>query len=166
MKIAVCGSGSGNEKYMVEKSKELGKEIVKAGNVLLTGGCSGYPYSAVRGAILENGKVICYSPGRDKSEHTSEYGFPFEQNAEYIFTGKGIPGRNLDMVENADGVVILDGKIGTLNEFTIAFALGKKIGVLKSGRLFTLIPNIVEICGNREIIYEDNIKEMVRKLMS
>ncbi len=169
MKIAVCGSGIGESKAISEKAKAIGKEIAGSNNVLLTGGCAGYPYSALRGAILENGKVISYSPANNKEEHINKYNFPFEESAEYIFTGKGIPGRNLDLIQNADAVIIIGGQIGTLNEFTIAFNAKKKIGILQgSGKLEQVIPTIAEICDktgeSRNIVYESDVKELIKKI--
>jgi len=170
MKIAICGSGLGENKEILKKAKEIGKEIAKSNNILLTGGGTGYPYSSVRGAILENGKVICYSPANNKEDHINKYNFPFEESAEYIFTGKGIPGRNLDLIQNADAIILIGGKIGTLNEFTIAFVYNKKIGILKgSGKLQEIIPAIAEVCDkrgeSRNIIYESNVKELVKKII-
>lgn len=170
MKIAVCGSGLGENKDILEKAKEIGKEIAKTSNILLTGGCGGYPYSAVRGAVLENGAVVGYSPAKDKDEHVSSYGFPFEEDVEYVFTGKGIPGRNIPLVDDADSVIILDGQIGTLNEFTLAFNAGKKIGVLEVGKLYSVIPKIISICDkngeSKNIKYSGDSKELVKLLLS
>ncbi len=171
MKIALCGSGSEKNKEILEKAKEIGREIAKSNNILLTGGCKGNPYAALRGAILENGKVICYSPASNKEEHISKYNFPIEENAEYIFTGKGIPGRNLPLIQNADAVIIIGGQIGTLNEFTIAFNENKKIGVLQgSGPLTELLPKIAEVCDkngeSKNIIYNNNPKELIKRMVS
>jgi len=170
MKIAVCGSGFGNNKEILDKAKEIGREIAKSGNTLLTGGGLGYPYSAIRGAILECGKVVCYSPAKDKEEHINRYGFPFEESAEYIFTNMGIPGRNLPLVENADAVIIVGGQIGTLNEFTIAFAKDKKIGILEnSGELIKMIPDIVRVCDKRgeskNMFYSSDPAKLVKALL-
>ena len=167
MKVAICGSGVGGNKDISEKAKELGKAIADNKGVLLTGGCDGYPYSAVRGALLADGKVICYSPASSKEEHVSKYGFPFEEEVDYVFTGKGIPGRNLDLVSNSDAVVFLDGRIGTLNEFTIAFVLGKKIGVLDSGELIGIVKEVAGLCDkSREVVYEKDVVKLVKKLMN
>ncbi len=170
MKIAVCGSGFAEDKKILEKAKEIGREIAKSKNILLTGGGTGYPYAALRGAIIENGKIICYSPASNKEEHINKYGFPFEESVEYIFTNMGIPGRNLPLVKNADAIIIIGGQIGTLNEFTIAFAYNKKIGILEnSGKLIELIPAIASICDKRgeskNIIYEGNVKELIKKIL-
>jgi len=169
MKLAVCGSGSGESKRILDISKEIGEEIAKSRNILLTGGGTGYPYASVRGAILENGKVICYSPAKDKEEHIAKYNFPFEESAEYIFTNMGIPGRNLPLVQDADAIILIGGQIGTLNEFTIAFALNKKIGILQgSGKITELIPTIAEVCNkmgeSKNVVYGNNPQELIEQL--
>lgn len=168
MKIAVCGSGFGEDKKILEKAKEIGREIAKSGNILLTGGGTGYPYAALRGAILQNGKVICYSPAKNKEEHINKYNFPFEESVEYVFTNMGIPGRNLPLIQNAGAIIIIGGQIGTLNEFTIAFAYNKKMGILEnSGKLIELIPKISAVCDkkgeSKNIIYNSDVKELVRR---
>ena len=159
MKIAISGSGSGKDHSIVAKAKELGREIAKNKHTLLTGGCHGYPYAALRGALVEGGKIIVYSPGKDQEEHITRYGFPIDEGVEYIYTGLGIPERNIPLVKAADAIIFLDGKIGTLNEFCIAFHEQKKIGVLKAGKLQELIPKIAEICDKRG---EKNPRQSIR----
>jgi uncharacterized protein (TIGR00725 family) len=169
MKIAVSGSGKGKDTSLIEKAKILGREIAKHKHILLTGGCNGYPYAALRGALLEGGKVIAYSPANNKEEHIQKYRFPVDADVEYIFTGLGIPERNLPLVKAAHIIIILDGKIGTLNEFTIAFHENKKIGILKSGKLPEIIPKIADICdktGEKEkIVYETDPKKLLHLLL-
>jgi len=168
MKITVSGSGTGENQSILEKAKEIGREIAKHGHVLLSGGCRGYPYAAVRGALLENGKVIVYSPAKNEEEHKLEYDFPTDSGVEYIYTGLGIPERNIPLVKDGDAVIFINGQVGTLNEFAIAFKEGKIMGVLKnSGGVCELIPQLAEVCdknGEKEkIIYFDNIKEFLKR---
>ena len=67
------------------------------------------------------------------------------------------------MIRNSDAVIFINGEIGTLNEFTLAFRLNKKIFVLKnSGGISDLISKINEICGEKEIIYFENERELVK----
>ena len=73
MKIAVCGSGVDNDPSLIDKARIIGREIAKSGNILITGGCWGYPYAAVKGALSENGKVISYSPAKGETEHKEKY---------------------------------------------------------------------------------------------
>ncbi|MFH1642867.1 MAG: hypothetical protein ABIC04_08280 [Nanoarchaeota archaeon] len=164
MKVAVCGSGTCNDISLLNEIKLIGREIAVKGAVLLTGGCRGYPYAALRGALLENGKVVVYSPAKNETEHIEKYNFPIDSGVVYIYTGLGIPERNLELVKNADIVVIVDGRIGTLNEFTIAFHLQKRIFVLKKPiGILQLIPKIAELCNKnnekKNISYfENNMK--------
>ncbi|HLC95725.1 MAG TPA: hypothetical protein VJH97_00175 [Candidatus Nanoarchaeia archaeon] len=147
MKIVVCGSGTGSAPEILEAAKSLGKEIAQHHYTLLTGGCKGYPYAAARGALLAHGHVVAYSPAKDEEEHSSKYGFPLDEGVEFIFTGLGIPDRNLPLINAADVVVILDGQIGTLNEFTIAFHKKKRIAIYEKGKLAPHLNALIEICN-------------------
>jgi hypothetical protein len=169
MKIAVCGSGTVFDESIAQKAREIGKEIVMNNHILLTGACHGYPNEAAKEAFNNNGTVIGYSPAKDKTEHIKDYSFPTDNFKEIIYTGKGIPDRNLDLVRAADAIILIDGKVGTLNEFTIAFHLNKKIGVLiSSGGISDKIKEIAEIIDkNKEknnIIYEKDAKTLIKKI--
>ena len=48
-----------------------------------------------------------------------------------MYTGSGYSGRNLQLTRTSDAVIVGCGRIGTLNEFTIAFEDNKPIGVLE-----------------------------------
>lgn len=170
MKIAVCGSGKGNDKKLLEQAKQIGKEIAKNKAVIYTGGCWGYPYAAAKAAFQLKGKTVAVSPAKDLEEHKSRYNFPSDIFSEYIFTGLGIPERNYILTKKVDAVIIIDGRIGTLNEFTVAFHEGKIIGVLKGSKGITdLIPKIAEVCnkiGEKEkIIYGEYPKKLVRNII-
>jgi len=166
MKIAISGSGNGTNPEILNKSKELGKLIAKNNHILLYGGCKGYPYSVARGALLENGKVIAYSPAKDEQEHIERYSFSIDHGIEYVYTKLGIPERNIPLIKNADIVIILDGQIGTLNEFCIAFHENKEIRILKLGDLPEILPKITKICNKKSrqpnIIYSDDPKHLIK----
>ena len=78
MKIAICGSSSITNEEIAKKAFEIGKEIAKSNILLLTGAGKGYPYEAVKGAASINGKVLGFSPAKNKEEHISRYSFPTE----------------------------------------------------------------------------------------
>ena len=171
MKIAVCGSGKGEDKRLLEKIRKIGEELAKHKSVLYTGGCWGYPYEAAKACFNENGKTIAVSPAKDLEAHKSLYNFPSDVFSEFIFTGLGIPERNYILVKNVDAVIILGGQIGTLNEFTVAFHDGKIIGVLQGSQGVTeLIPNIAEVCDKRgekeNIVYESDPKILVKEIIT
>ena len=171
MKIAVCGQSLAplnNETF--KKSYEIGKEIAARKHILRFGGCWGYPYEAAKGAFENKGKVIAISPAKNKNEHISKYKFPINNFTEINYTGLGIPGRNLTLVNDSDAVIIISGQIGTLNEFTTAFYLKKPIGVLKgSSGITNIIKKIAEICDKNDekdkIVYEKEPKKLVDKLI-
>ena len=172
MKIAVCGASLPPfDKETLKKAYEIGKEIAVNNHVLRVGGCWGYPYEAAKGAFQSKGKVIVVSPAENKEGHISKYNFPIDNFTEIDYTGLGVPGRNLPLVINSDAVVIISGKIGTLNEFTLAFHLKKPIGVLeRSGGITNsgIIEKIAEICnkvGEKDkVIYGKEPKMLVNKL--
>ncbi len=140
MKIAVYGSARGNiSEDAREKARRVGRAIAENNAVLVTGGCPGLPYEAVLGANEAHGKCIAFSPAVNLKSH-KQTGFPFEGFSEFVF----VPGnykhadndlicrkyRNVASVSYADAAIIIGGRIGTMNEFTIAYDLGKSIGVL------------------------------------
>ena len=88
MKISVYGSATGDLKDDVqEKAKELGREIVRRGHVLITGGTTGLPYQAVLGAAELKGKCIAFSPAVDLEAHKN-HGYPANGFTEFIFIPK------------------------------------------------------------------------------
>ena len=56
----------------------LGEAIAEQGAVLITGGCPGLPYEAVRGAKAKGGLVVGISPGLSIEEHRGKYRSPVE----------------------------------------------------------------------------------------
>jgi len=170
MKIAVIGNKDGCDKAVLAKARMTGKAIAAADALLMSGGCSGYPYEATLGAKESNGKTLAISPAKDEKEHVQRYGFPVEGFSEIRFTGLGIPRRNYPLVDEADAVIMIGGKTGTLNEFTLAFHSHKVIGVLKgSGEITGLIDKIAEICDRKErkesIVYDAEPEQLVKKVI-
>jgi uncharacterized protein (TIGR00725 family) len=70
-----------------------------------------------------------------------------------IYTGMGFMERDIINIRSADGVIIVGGGIGTLNEFTIAYDEGRPIGILtNSGGISNSIPHIVEELCHRKML--------------
>jgi len=169
MKIAVIGSGKGTKPDIEERAKEVGREIARNKCILVSGGCRGYPYAAVKGAKSEKGKTIAISPAENEEEHINSYNFPTDQT-EIIYTGLGIPGRNKEVVLNSDAVVMIGGEVGTLNEFTFVLYEEKPLGVLKgSGGVTDIVHLIVERCNRKvkkeKIVYSESPEELVKGLI-
>lgn len=170
MRVAVIGANYHCREEILKKSFEIGREIAKREWELLVGGCRGYPHEAAKGAFSEGGRVLAYSPGANEEEHVGKYRFPLDGFTTICYTGLGIPRRNYPLVSEADAVVMIGGQIGSLNEFTIAFHLQKRIGVLVgSGGVVELIEEISRICDkkgeSRNIVYGDDPKELLDRIL-
>ncbi len=169
-KIAVSGAAETGHcaPGALEKAKELGREIARHKAVLVNGATTGFPYWAAIGAKEEGGFTIGLSPAATEKEHIEKYDLPVDYMDMIVYTGFDYSGRNLFMTRAADAVVVGCGRIGTLNEFTIAFEDQKPIGVLiETGGTADLIEEIVQKSrrGAGKIIYNSNPKELVEKLI-
>lgn len=169
MRIGVYGSAAGVIESVIPKAREIGRQIALHKHILVTGACTGLPYEAVKGAREIKGSSIGYSPAKSPEEHEKDCKFPVDAADEIIFTGLGKKGRNVVSVESCDACIFISGRIGTLNEFTIAYDSGKIIGVLtETGGAADLIKSIIE-CLQKEtksrIIYESDPKILIQKII-
>ncbi|MBI4137863.1 MAG: LOG family protein [Candidatus Sungbacteria bacterium] len=134
LKYKFCISGAAETGHCapdaLEKTKELGREIIRRGAVLVTGATTGAPYWAAIGAKEVNGFVIGVSPASSEIEHVKKYELPLDYHDIIIYTGFGYSGRNLLLTRSSDAIFVSCGRMGTLNEFTIAFEDEKVIGIL------------------------------------
>ena len=72
------------------------------------------------------------------------------------------------LTRSADAVITICGRIGTLNEFTIAFEDNKPIGVLEgTGGFADEIKHIIELGhrGKGKIVYDSDPKRLIEKLI-
>jgi len=161
---AVTGTCSPDAEKM---TKEIGREVVRQNGVLVTGATIGAPLWAATGCKEEDGFSIGISPASSELEHVKKYKLPTREFDIIIYTGFGYSGRNLLLIRSSDAVVTVCGRIGTLNEFTIAFEDHKPIGVLiGSGGIAEEIEEIVRECGrpNPKIVYDEDPKKLIEKL--
>jgi uncharacterized protein (TIGR00725 family) len=120
-KVAVLGSASSSEASPEgRKSFTIGWEVAARGGVILTGACPGFPQAAAQGAKSGGGFTVGISPAMNLEVHRLGYSYP-ESSDVILFTGMGTKGRNVILVRSADACVFVGGRIGTLNEFTIAY---------------------------------------------
>jgi len=156
---------------VLEKSKEVGREIVRQGGILITGATTGAPFAAAEGAKEEGGISIGISPAATYAEHIRSYRLPVDNFDFIIYTGFNYSGRNLILTKAADAVIIICGGFGTLNEFTIALEDEKPIGVLMgtggaTGEIQRLLENIKDPHrhGSGKVIFSNDPKELIAKL--
>lgn len=164
-------SGAADVKHCCPKikelSKEVGREIIRQGGVILSGATTGAPYFATQGAKEEKGLSIGFSPANSEKEHVKVYHLPTDNMDLIIYTGFDYVGRNLILTKAADGVVVLCGRTGTLNEFTIAFESRTPIAVLKgSGGTADLIDEVLKrgYRPKKKIVSDTKPKALIQKL--
>lgn len=170
-KYKICISGAAEtghcSKDALEKAKELGRQVVSQGAILTTGATTGFPYWAAIGAKEAGGISIGLSPAATEKEHIEKYELPVDYMDMIVYTGFGYPGRNLMLTRASDAVLIGCGRMGTLNEFSIAFEDRKPIGVLtETGGMADMIQEIIERShrsGN--VIYDPDPKKLVERII-
>ncbi len=172
LKYKICVSGAARTDFCapdaMDKTKELGREIVRQNGIVLTGATTGAPYWAVIGAKEEGGISVGFSPAASEAAHVKTYHLPIDYYDMIVYTGFEYAGRNLILTRAADAVIIVCGRLGTLNEFTIAFEDKKPIGILTgTGGMADEIKDIVAK-GNRgpgKIVYDDDPKKLLERLI-
>jgi len=171
-KYKICVSGAAETSHCgagaLEKAEELGKEIIRQGAVLVTGATTGFPFWATKGAKEEGGFCIGLSPAGSEEEHIEKYKLPTEYLDVIIYTGFDYSGRNLLLTRASDAVIVGCGRIGTVNEFTIAFEDYKPVGVLQGDwATDEVIEHIVKE-GHRpndKLVYDSDPKIIVKKVL-
>lgn len=153
----------------LDKAKDLGREIIRQGGILITGATTGFPLWASMGAKDERGVSIGLSPAASEREHLETYRLPIDYMDLIIYTGFGFPGRDLLFTRSCDAIFIGCGRIGTIHEFTIAFEDGKPIGVLEGP--WTMADQIRDMVqkGNRpadKVIYDSDPKRLVERVIA
>lgn len=176
LKYKICVSGAaetshfGNEVF--ELGENIGKEIVRHNCALLTGATTGFPYWAAKGAKSENGIVIGFSPAATERDHLHLFNLPLDYHDVIIYTGFHYSGRNLILTRASDAVIVGCGRIGTINEFTIAFEDNKPIGVLEGAwETDEVLRDIVDKSYRAEerkgkIVFDSDPKKLLTKLMA
>lgn len=170
LKIAVSGAAQLTvcTRGAAKMAEQVGEEIVKQGCILVTGATTGIPYYSAKGAKKAGGISIGFSPAVSEVSHVKAYKLPTDAFDVMVYTGFDYAGRNLLMTRAADGVIVICGRMGTLNEFTIAFEDQKPIGVLEgSGGTADKIRELTAgpFRGQKKIVYEQDPKKLVAGLI-
>ena len=132
MKKTIGFIGSAEREMEPEQAKlarELGRIAAQKGFVLYSGACTGYPLEAIKGAKEAGGMTIGIAPAGNFDEHTNKWNYPTKEFDSIVFTGMG-RARNFLIIRASDALIVLGGRVGTLNEVSFAYDEGKVIGVL------------------------------------
>lgn len=171
-KYQICVSGAAKGQS-VEQGEQLamaaGAAIAKAGHSLMTGATTGLPNQAAIGYKKAGGHMsLGLSPAATKVEHVMKYHLPTEAYDAILYTGMHYGGRDALLVNSADAVVSIGGRLGTLHEFTIAAETHTPIGVLTgAGGIGEQIQKLMELLPNANpdyVIFEADPDKLLGKL--
>ncbi len=173
LKHKICISGSAVTDTAapgtVEKAQELGRLIAERGMILVTGATTGIPYWAAKGAKEAGGLVIGLSPAASKAAHVKSYHLPVDYHDVIVYTGFEYSGRNLLLTRSADAVITISGRVGTLNEFTIAFEDEKPQGILtETGGMSDMLKEILERShrGMGKTVFDPDPESLLDKVVA
>jgi len=166
--VGVFGSAAGEvDKDTTVMARTVGSLLAEKDCITLTGGCPGYPYEAVLGAKEAGGFTVGISPATSREEHVKHYKFPTEGFDFLVYAGSGKKGRNVVSLYTADAAIAIAGRIGTLNELTIAYDEHRPIGILDVPGLAKEFKRLAEGCGKSgaPIILRSDPRELVNGLL-
>jgi len=170
--VKICVSGAAETGFCgldaFEKGKEVGREIARQGGIITTGATTGFPLYSAMGAKDECGFSIGFSPASSEREHIETYKLPLDYMDVVVYTGFGYSGRDLLLVRSSDAIVIGCGRIGTLNEFAVAFEDHRPIGILEgTWETDEILQHIIRSAHrpNPYIIYDSDPKALVEQLI-
>lgn len=181
MKIGIYGSAAG-EMNEVSKSKSaiIGKLIAENKGIVVTGACNGIPQKAVIAAHKNGGNCIGFSPAINLEMH-KESGYPIEGFTKLIFIPEDYEYknkplickkyRNVSSVAYVDTAIFISGRIGSMNEFTNAYDMGKTIGILEGtgGITKRAIQILIEDANKKteaQVIFETHPEKLIQKIIN
>jgi uncharacterized protein (TIGR00725 family) len=172
LKPKLCISGAAETGHCgvdaLDKAKELGREVALQGAILVSGATTGFPLWTAMGTKEAGGTSIGLSPASTEAEHVEVYGLPLDYMDLIIYTGFGYSGRNLMLTRSSDAVLIGCGRVGTINEFTVAFEDGKPIGILEGEWETDEVVRTILEKGYRahdHVIFDVDPKRLVEKVI-
>ena len=173
LRAKLCVSGAAETGHCglqaFDRAKEMGREIARRGAILVTGATTGFPLWAAMGLKEEGGVAVGLSPASSEAEHAGVYKLPLDYLDLIIYTGFGYSGRNLLLTRASDAVLIGCGRVGTINEFTIAFEDGKPIGVLEGEWETDEVVRMIIEKGRRpkpKIVFDSDPAALVERVLA
>ena len=173
MKIAIFGTASPTIPQKIQDlSFEIGKYLADKYITVVTGGCIGVPGYAIDGAIASHGVTEAFYPDLDEIA-CAENKNAHNNDALHKYHSKnffdGFTERSLCMINAVDGAIIINGRIGTLSEFTIAVEEGLDVCVIEgSGGVADHLSEIIKLAEREipnKVIFAKNWKTGIDELI-
>jgi len=171
-KYQICVSGAARGQSAEQGAQlafDVGAAIARAGHSLMTGATSGLPNSAAEGYKKAGGKMsLGISPASTKVEHVLKYRLPINAYNSILYTGLHYSGRDALLVNSADAVVSIGGRLGTLHEFTVAMETDTPVALLEgAGGIGDQIKGLLELLPNANpdlVISDADPEKLITKL--
>lgn len=116
-----------------ENAVLIGLELAKKKADVFSGATTGTPLAATLGAKQLGAHAVGISPAFDAYDHVNNYNLPIEHFDTMIYCGNGYLGRSLTLVYSCDGVVMIGGRMGTVEELSIAIHQKLPVAILDDG---------------------------------
>jgi uncharacterized protein (TIGR00725 family) len=147
LQIAVIGYNRECSEIAKVLAYEVGKEIARAGAVLVCGGLGGVMESACHGAKENGGTTLGIIP-------QEEFSYANEFCDIVVCTGIGFA-RDFVVASSADGIIAVGGGVGTLIEMSVGY-MTKKTVVAISGS-----GGVAELYGDKYLDERNRVKILV-----
>lgn len=169
----ICVSAATRGKSVTEGkelAKRAGQVIAESGHTLLSGATVGLPHIAAVAYKEAGGKMnVGISPATSKVEHVMKYRLPTESYDTILYSGMHYVGRDVLLINSADAVISIGGRIGTLHEFTIALETNTPIGFIQdTGGIGEEIMEILHAAGREpgnDIVFGATAEEVLHDLV-
>ncbi|MCS7181286.1 MAG: TIGR00725 family protein, partial [bacterium] len=138
--IAVCGSNAGDKnlsKEVLKIAERVGELIAEKDGILICGGLGGIMEAVAKGVKKKGGITVGILP-YDKSKANKYIDIPIGTNLGFY--------RNYIIVNSADVIIGICGRWGTLNEISMAMALGKPVILISTSK------GICELLSKKEVL--------------
>ncbi len=168
----ICVSGGAKGQSVSEgktMALEIGALLAKAGHALMTGATSGLPDYAAAGYKKAGGVMsLGISPAATKIEHIVKYRLPTSHYDVILYTGLHYVGRDALLINSADAVISIGGRLGTLHEFSIALETHTPIGLLLgAGGVSDELDELIKVLPNARrdlIVMADSPVQLIKEL--
>ena len=170
--LQICVSGAAKGTTVTHASalaQAAGRRIAETGNILITGATVGLPDFAAKGAKEAGGISIGFSPAKSRRDHVNSYHLPTKYYDSILYTGFDYTGRDLLLSRSADAMITIGGRIGTLQEFAVAFEEKTPIGIVTgSGGVADVIKEILRSAkrNRHTVIFDNDPAKLVDRLIA
>jgi len=170
-RICISGGAEGkNAEKAYPLARKVAQEIAKKGHIMITGATTGVTFEAAKANKKAGGSNIGFSPAGSEIEHKNKFRLPADPEIfdHIIYAESGYTARNVLMIRSSEATIIIDGRIGTLAEFTSAFEEGKVVGVLEgSGGIADEVRHILDVAkkGYGKVIFSHDPVELVAEVI-